>query len=117
MRVLVCGGRDYRDGGRVREELNKIDGELERGIHLVIQGGALGADRAAENWALDHEVPTVRVNAQWSKYGRKAGPLRNRRMLIEWDADLVLAFPGGRGTQNMVDLAKEYNCKVVQIRK
>jgi hypothetical protein len=72
-----------------------------RGITLLIAGGARGADRLAEEWAKAQAIPCD-LSASWDGLGRKAGPIRNQRMLDEGRLDLVVAFPGGRGTADML---------------
>jgi hypothetical protein len=59
-------------------------------------------------------VQTVAVMADWS-IGRKAGPIRNQRMLDEHKPDLVVAFPGGRGTADMVRRARKSGVEVTEI--
>jgi len=99
MRILVCGGRDYDNWSAVREALDTHNPSV------LIHGGASGADRLAGKWADVHGVPTIVFPANW-RQGKKAGPLRNRFMLSEGKPDLVLAFPGGRGTADMVSVAR-----------
>jgi hypothetical protein len=65
------------------------------------------------------KAPEVRPNpvavmADWS-IGRKAGPIRNQRMLDEHAPDLVVAFPGGRGTADMVRRARKSGVEVAKI--
>lgn len=91
-RVLVCGGRDYKDFATVRAWLDPMP------ISVVIEGGASGADLMARNWAVQNGVPVETFDAEWEKHGRAAGPIRNRRMLEEGKPDVIVAFPGGRGT-------------------
>lgn len=74
-------------------------------IDLVISGGAAGADTLAIAWAEARGIHYAEVPALWSFYKRSAGMLRNKAMMF-LQPDLVVAFPGGRGTQGMVDLAK-----------
>lgn len=113
MRVLVCGGRDYQDHSRVYEVLNKLHREAE--IDVIIEGGAQGADRFASFWAVDHDVHFERFQADWENQGSFAGPMRNKRMLEEGEPDLVIAFPGGRGTADMVKKARKAGVQVVEI--
>lgn len=98
MRVLVCGGRDFKDFDRVVVVLDNLDPPAT----LIIHGGAPGADQCAGAWAERRGIPTLRFPAEWEKYGRRAGPRRNQRMLDEGKPDLVVAFPGGRGTADML---------------
>jgi hypothetical protein len=99
MRVLVCGGRDYADRDWLYAELDRL--RAERGFSLVIAGGARGADTLAEEWARARGVSCEVYRADWEGLGRKAGPTRNARMLAEGKPDLVVGFPGGRGTAHM----------------
>lgn len=113
MRVLVCGGRDYSDEERVFAVLRKLHDEA--GIALLIQGGARGADYHARQWAQDTQTPCDTYEAAWEEYGGFAGPRRNAAMLSEGHPDLVIAFPGGRGTADMVKQARKAGVKVVEI--
>lgn len=113
MRVLVCGGRDYTDHIRVTTVLSKLHSEA--GIDGVIEGGARGADRLAREWADRWHVPVETYEADWENQGSFAGPARNRRMLDEGKPDLVIAFPGGRGTADMVRKARKAGVEVVEI--
>lgn len=113
MRVLVCGGRNYRDIERVKAVLDKLHGEA--GIDVLIEGGAPGADRLASEWARSWAVPTERYEADWEAHGNFAGPMRNRRMLEEGKPDIVIAFPGGRGTADMCRKARKAGVEVYEI--
>ena len=113
MRVLVCGGRNYRDHVRVGSVLNKLHDEA--GISLIIQGGARGADEMAFAWARANGVEEIQFDADWEAHGSFAGPMRNKRMLDEGRPDLVIAFPGGRGTADMVRKARKAGVEVVEI--
>lgn len=110
-RVLVCGGRDYADEARVFAELNDLDPDF------LIEGGAGGADTLAWRWANCKLPPDRRltISAEWDRYGKAAGPMRNQRMLDEGKPDLVLAFPGGKGTADMIRRAKRAGIQVKEI--
>lgn len=110
MRILVCGGRDYADECCVSETL------LSLGPTLIIQGNAAGADDIASRWAEANHVPVMPFPADWGTFGRKAGPIRNQRMLDEGKPDLVVAFPGGAGTADMVRRAKKAGVQVVEVK-
>jgi hypothetical protein len=80
---------------------------------VIINGKAKGADNLASDWAIVNWVPYEEYPANWSKYGRGAGPVRNKQML-DAGIDLVLAFPVGeaRGTRNMIDIAQKAGVEV-----
>jgi len=122
LRVLVCGGRDYTDRARVHRELTLLCGDVSEErplgtVHLTIIHGACptGADALADNWAVVNWASLVEFPADWKTHGRAAGPIRNQRMLDEGKPDLVLAFPGGRGTADMVRRAKAAGVRVIEI--
>lgn len=113
MRVLVCGGRNYSDQQAVYDALDEL--HRVRKFELVIAGGARGADTLAEQWAKDRAIPTKIYQADWETLGRKAGPIRNQRMLDEGLPQLVIAFPGGRGTADMTSRAREAAVETILI--
>ena len=112
MRVLVCGGRDYSD----KAKLNQVLNEVHRGYRIttIIEGDASGADRLAGTWARLHNVPNLKFPAHWRVHGYVAGHIRNKQMLEEGKPDLVIAFPGGKGTMNMVEQAKRAGVITIQ---
>ena len=109
MKVLVCGGRDFDNFSFLSDELDKI------GITHLIHGGAEGADTLAGEWAYMNNIICTRYPALWHIYGKSAGPMRNQQMLDHGRPDLVVAFPGGKGTAHMVSIAKKANVKVIEI--
>ncbi|CAH1657736.1 conserved hypothetical protein [Hyphomicrobiales bacterium] len=113
MRVLVCGGREYANRKRLRSALS--DMHKEAPISVVIAGGAPGADRLAEEWARHYGVPAIRMEANWTRYGKKAGPIRNQWMIDLCSPEVVVAFPGGFGTTDMIRRARSANIKVIEV--
>jgi hypothetical protein len=114
-RVLVCGGRDYADRRHVYDVLDVA--HEANPIVLLIAGGANGADALAVDWAGKASVKTQVFPADWEKHGRSAGPLRNQQMLDEGKPHMVIAFPGGRGTADMVKRADAAGVPVVRITR
>jgi YspA, cpYpsA-related SLOG family len=100
MRVLVCGGRDYSDRDHLFGVLDRK--YRERPFSHLIHGSASGADSLADEWASNNHVFRLPFLAEWELHGKAAGPIRNARMLEEGKPDLVIAFPGGKGTSNMI---------------
>ena len=105
MKILVCGGRDFNDQSLLDQTLDDL--HARHPISQVIDGCARGADDLAHKWASKRGIFTRRFPADWRKHGRAAGHIRNTQMLREGKPDMVVAFPGGRGTQNMVEQAKK----------
>ena len=117
MRIIVCGGREYKDRNTVFSALDTLL-PLKDQI-TILHGAALGADKLAEEWCEAREIHCVPFAADWNKYhrpGRKnpAGPIRNREMFNS-GCDLVIAFPGGTGTADMINYAKSKGCEVIVI--
>lgn len=110
--ILVCGGRAYADKAKVSEALTKaFANRLEP---VLLHGASTGADQLASEWAREAGIQEIPFPANWELWGRKAGPIRNNQMLL-MRPDLVIAFPGGRGTADMVRRAKREGFKVVEI--
>lgn len=116
-RVLVCGGRSYGDRFQFMCSMDDLVAD-EGEISCVIHGGCkTGADALAAEWVLrfggecDEDV----FEADWIKHGKAAGPIRNQRMLDEGKPDLVIAFPGGKGTADMVARARKAGVEVVEV--
>lgn len=122
-RVLVCGGRDY--GKRWDDHLSSFvtDTHAVHLLHRVLQdilqtkvpdhkelvivhGAAAGADNLASLWAKSKHIREIPFPADWSG-GNSAGIERNIQMLEDSEPDLVVAFPGGRGTAHMSGLARK----------
>lgn len=112
MRVLVCGGRDFADSDFIHNTLCELH-EQRGPFKVVIHGCATGADSEAQNWAEMMGIKQAPYRADWRLYGRAAGPMRNQRMLDEGKPDMVIAFPGGRGTADMIRRAEASGVKVV----
>lgn len=124
LRVLVCGGRDFTDWGGFRDRLEKVAQkhfprmeEDRYGNYLydvvIIHGGAPGVDDFADRWAIVNLTGIEIYKADWALHGKAAGPIRNQQMLDEGKPDLVVAFPGGRGTSDMVRRAQKAGVKVI----
>lgn len=112
MKVLVCGSREYQDRAKMAQVLGCLP------ISSLCHGAARGADLLAGGWATANGVPVVSFPAAWDLHGKKAGPIRNRRMLKEFGPDLVIAFKDDfdrmlrrGGTEDMVKIALRANVK------
>lgn len=108
MKVLVCGSRHFDDYKLLEEKLN------EYSITGIIEGEARGADTLSRIYAERLGIPVLPYPANWNAYGKSAGPIRNRQMLVEGKPDLVVAFlaKNSRGTVNMIKQATEAGVEV-----
>jgi hypothetical protein len=116
MRVLICGGRDFNDAAHLAIVLSGLHAGDRGPFAVLIHGAARGADTLAGEWAQRQRIPVEAYPANWEAEGRAAGPIRNKRMLDDGKPDLVVAFPGGRGTANMVKQATERGVEVLVVR-
>ncbi|MEV4228106.1 SLOG family protein [Streptomyces bobili] len=120
MRVLVTGSRAFPDPVRVAHELTQL--YLQHGPFTLIHGAcSTGADAAAHHWyetaGADLGVIEIRYPADWEQFGKRAGPIRNEKMVKEASADLVLAFPlfDSRGTWHTIGLAEKAGIPVKKV--
>ena len=88
-RILVYGDRDWNAYGPVLRALEEIPHDC---IELVIDGVARGADTLGNTAALELDLPCRRFPANWERYGKAAGPVRNQQMLTEGRPNLGLCF-------------------------
>lgn len=109
MKLIICGGREYRFTTRDRTLLNQIEGVTE-----VVSGGARGADSEGESWAAFHNTPLTRFPANWGRWGKRAGFRRNIQMANY--ADAVAVFPGGKGTAHMFRIAEQHGLTIYDFR-
>ena len=114
MRLLVTGGRDFKDRVLAFSALDKLD--REHCIDVVIHGAARGADTEAARWCAVRGVPVWPFPADWSK-GKGAGIARNQDMLDQAFPEQVLAFPGGAGTADMVRRARAAGLPVIEVNE
>lgn len=109
----MCGGRGFDDCGMMDRVLLQL--HRESGIDVIIEGGARGADALAKRWAQSLPLPVMEFPANWED-GVTAGPIRNAAMLEFGKPDLVIAFPGGKGTADMVAKARAAGVEVREIQ-
>jgi len=112
MRVLICGSRTWDDYHRVLEALRRIHEVTP--VEVVIEGEARGADTLGRQAAEELAIPVLKFPADWNKYGKAAGPIRNQQMLEEGKPTYFLAFANPtleatKGTKDMVTRLRKAN--------
>ena len=118
---LVVGSRTFNDYEMMKRELDKLiaeDGEKEI---TIVSGGARGADSLAEAYADEKGFKKVVMPADWNKYGKKAGYIRNEEMhkyIASKTEKTVIAFWDGvsKGTQHNFGLCARYKNPLKVIR-
>ena len=117
--LLIVGSRTIDDYPYIKAYLNNIIRSRYHGCDItVVSGGARGVDSLAERWADENRYQKMIINADWDKYGKRAGYIRNEEMhrfISEKDERLVIAFWDGesRGTAQNFALAKKYKNELI----
>lgn len=110
MKTIIAGCRYFNNESDFLMSMNGIE-DLE--ITEVVSGGCQGADKLGEQWAIKNNLPTKFFSADWGKYGRAAGPIRNKQMAEYADALIAFWDSKSRGTKSMIDLATDRKLKVI----
>ncbi len=113
MRLLIGGSAhdDHRD--LVRSELAHLHGGCRIGV--LIHGGLGGVGAMAEDWARHAGVPVVRYPPNWVRHGKAAEARRNDFMIADARADMVVAFPGGSHTDDLIRRALQAGLVVLKV--
>ncbi|WP_245287292.1 SLOG family protein [Bradyrhizobium elkanii] len=110
--MLVCGSRKYRNRDHVWRTLDQLHWVTP--ITCLIHGGATGADAFAAAWGKAFDIEVLEFLADWHRLGPSAGPKRNADMIKYGEPELVIAFPGNSGTNNMIEKAEAVGIPVVR---
>ena len=112
--IAVVGGSRYQENQnfvfRAMDTLRK-----ELGLTSVAQGGARGTDKLVKKWAESRGVPCRTYEADWDRYDKAAGPIRNSEMLEAEQPDHVIGFPGGRGTEDLLRRATAWRERAINV--
>jgi len=105
-KVAVVGSRAFNKYDLMVKELNKYD------IDTIISGGAYGADKLAETYAKEKGIKLQIIYPDWKRYGRAAGPIRNKEIISL--CDIVVAFWDEKspGTYSSINLGRNANKEV-----
>lgn len=108
--VVVCGGPRFKDYQKLSSVLESVKPAC------IVHGDSPGAEQMAGRWARDHRINEIPFPADWQKFKKAAGPIRNSTMIEAACPDLVIAFPGGAGTDDLVAKAYDANITVWEVR-
>ncbi len=112
MKVIVAGSRTFNDYDLVERTMDDLFGSNEIEI---ISGGANGADKLGERYAKENGLKLYIFPADWNKYGKQAGAIRNKEM-AEIGTHLVAFWDGkSKGTKMMIDIAGKKGLKIETI--
>lgn len=131
-RIIIAGGRDFNDYEKLRKEalaaIYATFGKVDKNNVWIVSGHARGADSLGERFAEEFNLNKKVFPADWDKFGKRAGYMRNEQMAVfakgadEEDAanikNLLIAFWDGqsRGTQHMIEIAKNKKMNVVVVK-
>lgn len=105
MKLAIIGSRDFIDYNFLQETLEPYKNKITK----VISGGARGADKLGERWAIENNIPTQIFYADWDNLGKAAGFIRNEDIIK--NCEVCVAFWDGKsnGTKHSLSLCKKYN--------
>lgn len=117
MKWLITGSRNINNKKLIFDNLSKILYDFGK-PDLIIHGGCYGVDTISGWWANSNKIKVQIEKADWDKYGKAAGPIRNKTMADMLNLeDLCIAFWDGKskGTKNMISLVKYKGNKIIVI--
>ena len=117
-RVVIAGCRGYSNYAEAKEYIDYYLSNIRKENDIVILSGcASGADAIGERYAKENGLKVEKHPANWGKYGKSAGPRRNKEMAE--NCDYVICFWDGKskGTKSMINFAKQYKrpIKIIKI--
>lgn len=117
-RVVIAGCRDYENYEEVKKYIDFYISNIRKENKIIIvSGGASGADAMGERYAKENGFEVEKYSADWKKYGKRAGPVRNKKMAEICDYVICFWDEKSKGTKSMITLAKKYNkpIKIIKI--
>lgn len=116
-RMIVAGGRDYSNQNIVNYYIDRVKDVCDsRGLNLVIVCGmATGADTLGRNYAIYNGLEVLEFPADWNRYGKSAGYIRNKEMGDVADSAIVFWDGRSKGSKLMIDIMHELKKPVVAI--
>lgn len=110
MKLIVAGSREFGNYQLLSKHLDEINSKYS--ITEIVSGTAKGADSLGELYAKEHSIPIKKFPANWNKYGKSAGYIRNKDMAHYADACICFWINKSKGTGHMINLAKEYKIRL-----
>ena len=98
MKLIIAGTRNFDDVELMYSSIEHLIGQVTE----VVSGHARGADQMGEMWAHEHNIPVKLFEANWQKFGKTAGFIRNEHMAKYGDSLVVFWDGESKGTYNMI---------------
>ncbi|MCR5105611.1 MAG: DUF2493 domain-containing protein [Eubacterium sp.] len=115
MKVVIAGLRGFNDYEIFKVKMEQLFQDNEIDVTEIVSGGASGVDAMAERYANEKRISVKVFNADWKKYGRGAGPVRNKEMAeYVGEKGALIAFWDykSKGTGSMIKIAEKMNLKI-----
>ena len=109
-RVAIAGCRNFNDYEKAKKYINICISNIKTRYNLIfLSGGCQGADSLGERYAQENGYKVELYPADWVKFGKSAGPKRNKEMAQA--ADFVICFWDNKspGTKSMIEYTKKLN--------
>lgn len=117
MKVLIFGSRNWTNYNKILEIVQKL--KAKYGDIIIIEGGCRGADLLAKQAAIELGIKYEEFPADWT-LGKKAGPLRNQKMIDEGKPDMAICFhediENSKGSKDMRNRLLKHNipCHIIK---
>lgn len=114
MKWVITGSRNINDVSLITKILDTILEKYGKPTEFI-HGNCYGVDKIGERWAFNNNINIKCFPANWTKYGKSAGPIRNKEMADYCSKDDVcIAIWDGssKGTKNMIDTCRKNGIKV-----
>lgn len=108
MKTIICGYRGFNDYDIMKAVIEGSGFDITE----VFCGCCRGADQLGDRWAKENNIPIRYFPADWSAYGRPAGPIRNQKMVDEADALIAITHTESRGTMDAINKATHRGLRV-----
>ncbi len=109
-RVLIAGSRNYDNYREAKKYIDFCISNIRLKYTLVfVSGNCRGADSLGEKYAAENSFNLELYPADWNRFGKRAGPLRNKYMVEI--SDYIICFWDGksRGTKSVIDFAQIFH--------
>ena len=113
MKLAIVGSRNFEDYSLLCKILKKYEN-----ISEIVSGGARGADTLAEKYAHDNNIKMKVFKAEWNKWGKRAGPIRNKKIWEYADEGIAFWEPTCRGTKHSIEMANFFHkkCEIIKYK-
>lgn len=106
-KIIIAGGRDFNNYALLKEYVDKFLSTYPSDSIEIVSGNARGTDKLGERYAKEHNLPVKLFPANWDKYGKRAGYLRNQEMADYANMLIVFWDRKSKGTNHMINIAKK----------